>query len=73
METGDIPIHLKDAHYLGAKNLSRGVDYKYPHNYVNHYVKQQYLPDAICDKVYYNHGNNKNELAFKHYWDNLKK
>lgn len=72
IETGDIPLHLKDAHYSGAKNLGRGVSYKYPHNYSNHYVKQQYLPDFISDKVYYNHGNNKNELAFKHYWDNLK-
>lgn len=72
IETGDIPLHLKDAHYSGAKNLGRGVSYKYPHNYSNHYVKQQYLPDSISDKVYYNHGNNKNELAFKHYWDNLK-
>ena len=73
IETGDIPLHLKDAHYSGAKNLGRGVSYKYPHNYSNHYVKQQYLPDSISDKVYYNHGNNKNELTFKHYWDNLKK
>ena len=72
IETGGIPLHLKDAHYSGAKNLGRGVSYKYPHNYSNHYVKQQYLPDSISDKVYYNHGNNKNELAFKHYWDNLK-
>ena len=73
IETGDIPLHLKDAHYSGAKNLGRGVGYKYPHNYAKHYVKQQYLPDSISDKVYYNHGNNKNELTFKHYWDNLKK
>ena len=73
LETGDIPLHLKDAHYSGAKDLGRGVDYKYPHDYPNNYVKQQYLPESIKNKKYYTHGNNKNELAFKHFWDNLKK
>ena len=73
IETGDIPLHLKDAHYSGAKDLGRGVDYKYPHDYPNNYVKQQYLPESIKNKKYYTHGNNKNELAFKHFWDNLKK
>lgn len=72
IETGDIPLHLKDAHYLGAKNLGRGVDYKYPHNYPNHYVKQQYLPDAIKDKKYYIPGENKNEKSFKQYWNSVK-
>lgn len=72
IETGDIPIHLKDAHYSGAKNLGRGVDYKYPHNYPNHYVKQQYLPDTIKDKKYYIPGENKNERSFKQYWDSVK-
>ena len=73
IETGDIPLHLKDAHYSGAKDLGRGVDYKYPHDYPNNYVKQQYLPESIKNKKYYIPGNNKNELAFKHFWDNLKK
>lgn len=73
IETGDIPLHLKDAHYSGAKDLGRGVDYKYPHDYPNNYVKQQYLPESIKNKKYYTPGNNKNELAFKHFWDNLKK
>ncbi|MBC6002369.1 MAG: replication-associated recombination protein A [Paeniclostridium sordellii] len=72
IETGDIPLHLKDAHYLGAKNLGRGVDYKYPHNYPNHYVKQQYLPDAIKDKKYYIPGENKNEKSFEQYWNSVK-
>ena len=70
--TGDIPLHLKDAHYAGAKNLGRGVDYKYPHNYPNHYVKQQYLPDAIKDKKYYIPGENKNEKSFEQYWNSVK-
>lgn len=72
IETGDIPIHLKDAHYAGAKKLGRGVEYKYPHNYPYHYVEQQYLPDAIADKKYYVPGENKNESAFDSYWKNLK-
>ncbi len=72
IETGDIPLHLKDAHYLGAKNLGRGVDYKYPHNYPNHYIEQQYLPDAIKDKKYYIPGENKNEKSFEQYWNSVK-
>ncbi|WP_330616123.1 replication-associated recombination protein A [Romboutsia sp. 13368] len=73
IDIGDIPIHLKDAHYAGAKNLGRGVDYKYPHSFPNNYVKQQYLPDAIKDKKYYIAGNNKNEKLFENYWENIKK
>lgn len=72
INVGDIPIHLKDAHYLGAKNLGRGVDYKYPHDYKNNYVKQQYLPDEIKNKKYYIPGHNKNEMAFNNYWENIK-
>ena len=72
IETGDIPLHLKDAHYASAKKLGRGVDYLYPHDFENHYVKQQYLPDAIKNKKYYIHGKNKNESAFKNYWDVIK-
>lgn len=64
IETGDIPNHLKDAHYSGAADLGRGVDYKYPHDYPNHYIDQQYLPDPIKDRKYYNPGNNKNEKSF---------
>ncbi|MDC3415624.1 replication-associated recombination protein A [Aquibacillus salsiterrae] len=51
--TGDIPIHLKDAHYQGAISLGRGVDYKYPHNFDSGWVEQQYLPDRIKNKKYY--------------------
>ncbi|MEG0050718.1 MAG: replication-associated recombination protein A [Terrisporobacter sp.] len=72
IETGDIPIHLKDAHYSGAEKLGRGVEYKYPHNYPYNYVEQQYLPDAIKDKKYYIPNKNKNEIAFETYWNNLK-
>lgn len=49
-----IPKHLQDAHYKGAKDLNRGIGYKYPHDYPNHYVKQQYLPDEIKEYKFYN-------------------
>ncbi|SHF66587.1 replication-associated recombination protein A [Ornithinibacillus halophilus] len=52
-KSGEIPSHLKDSHYQGAKNLGRGVDYKYPHNYENGWVSQQYLPDSIKSRQYY--------------------
>ncbi|MBQ2755314.1 MAG: replication-associated recombination protein A [Oscillospiraceae bacterium] len=59
----DVPQHLKDAHYGGAEKLGRGIEYKYPHSYPGNYVEQQYLPDAIKDRVYYNFGDNKTEQA----------
>lgn len=50
---GEVPPHLKDAHYQGAKDLGRGVTYQYPHAYPDHWVKQQYLPDSLKNKHYY--------------------
>lgn len=50
---GEVPKHLKDAHYKGAAKLGRGLDYLYPHNYENGWVKQQYLPDPLKNKKYY--------------------
>jgi putative ATPase len=50
---GEVPAHLKDAHYKGAKELGRGIEYLYPHNFENGWVKQQYLPDRIKSKQYY--------------------
>ncbi|HZG73973.1 MAG TPA: hypothetical protein VEY51_20765, partial [Chondromyces sp.] len=52
-KNGEVPPHLKDAHYKGAKDLGRGVDYKYPHNYETGWIKQQYLPDTLKHKTYY--------------------
>lgn len=72
MDTGDIPLHLKDAHYSGAQKMGRGLEYKYPHSFKNNYVKQQYLPDNIKDQRYYSYGNNKHEQAMKQYWDKIK-
>jgi len=61
--TGPIPACLQDGHYAGAGKLGRAQGYKYPHSYPHHYVKQQYLPDALKDRVYYQFGDNKNEQA----------
>jgi putative ATPase len=52
-KSGDVPNHLKDAHYKGAAELGRGIDYKYPHDYESGWVKQQYLPDKLKHKKYY--------------------
>ncbi|KEI95897.1 replication-associated recombination protein A [Clostridium botulinum] len=69
---GDVPDHLKDSHYHGAKNL--GVEgYKYPHDFNNHYVSQEYLPKQLKDKVYYIAQHNKYEENLKKYWENIKK
>ena len=51
-DCGQVPIHLRDCHYKGAKKLGHGVDYKYAHNYPYHIVKQQYLPDELVGKNY---------------------
>jgi len=73
VDIGNIPDHLRDAHYSAASSLGRGVEYKYPHNYPNDWVKQQYLPDALSGKKYYVPKDNKNEKAFETYWNNIKK
>ena len=72
MDAADIPSHLKDSHYAGAKKLGRGLTYQYQHSYKNHYVRQQYLPDSLKDKTYYVYGDNKVEQAAKNYWDKIK-
>ena len=72
-ELGVIPPHLRDSHYSGAAKLGHGLDYKYPHDYPNHYVKQQYLPDNLVGSVYYHPGENKNERLIRQYMTELKK
>ena len=69
---GDIPSHLKDGHYEGAKKLGRAIEYKYPHSYPNNYIDQQYLPNNIKDIVYYSPGNNKAENSATEYWKSIK-
>ncbi len=51
--TGQVPIHLRDAHYKGAKQLGHGIDYRYPHNYPDGYVPQEYLPEHLKSKTFY--------------------
>ena len=51
--TGGIPPYLKDAHFSGARELGRGLTYKYPHDFDNHYVDQQYLPDELRGRRFY--------------------
>lgn len=72
IDTGSIPRQLQNMHYDGEGNTVKGQNYLYPHDFPNHYVEQQYLPDNIKDKVYYEFGNNKNEQAAKEYWDKIK-
>ena len=69
---GDIPRHLQNKHYDGADNPNKGQFYKYPHDYPNAWVDQQYLPDILKGSVYYEYGKNKNEQAFKAYWEAVK-
>ena len=52
-KVSEVPDHLRDSHYSGAKELGRGVEYKYPHSYENSWVEQQYLPDSLKDAQYY--------------------
>ena len=71
-DIGPIPRQLQNMHYDGEDNPEKGQHYLYPHSYPNHYIPQQYLPDAIRDRVYYEFGDNKNEQAFRAYWDRIK-
>lgn len=69
---GDIPRQLQNMHYDGEDNQNKGQFYLYPHDYPNHYIKQQYLPNVVKDREYYKYGDNKNEQAFKAYWEKIK-
>ncbi len=69
---GRIPRTLQNKHFDGEDNPNKGQFYKYPHDYKNHYVSQQYLPDDIKNRKYYEFGDNKIEQAAKAYWDLVK-
>ncbi len=69
---GQIPPYLRDAHYSGAKDLGRGLDYKYPHNYENHYVEQQYLPDELKGTRFYIPSDNGYEKAIQRWFERIK-
>ena len=69
---GNIPTVLKDAHFNGAKDLGHGVGYRYAHDFPNHYVEQQYLPDELVGTQYYEYGPNKMEQRAREYWKKIK-
>jgi len=70
--SGPIPRQLQNKHFDGEDNNNKGQFYKYPHDYPNHYVPQQYLPDKIKNRKYYVFGDNRNEQAAKEYWAKIK-
>jgi putative ATPase len=69
---GTIPAHLRDAHYKGAKDLGHGIGYLYAHDFKNHYVKQQYLPDELAGRVFYSPSDNGYEKQIKEHLKKLK-
>lgn len=71
-KTATIPPYLQDAHYKGAAKLGHGIGYKYAHDYKNHYVKQQYLPDEIKDYVFYIPSDNGYEKKIQEYFKKIK-
>lgn len=70
--TGPVPRNLQNKHYDGADAAQKGQHYLYPHEYPNHWVPQQYLPDALSGRVYYHPGENKNEQAYEAYWNRIR-
>lgn len=71
-DVGDYPRHLQNKHFDGDGAAVKGQHYLYPHDYPNHWVEQQYLPDKLVGRVYYNYGENKTEQTAKLYWDKIK-
>lgn len=72
-KTGSIPRTLQNKHYDSVEVQNKGQFYQYPHDFPNHWVDQQYLPDTLLGARYYSFGENKNEQSFKAYWENIKK
>ena len=70
--TAPVPTYLCDAHYKGAAKLGRGLGYKYAHDYPNHYVEQQYLPDAYKDMKFYEPTENGYEQTIREYFNKIK-
>ena len=69
----NVPRQLQNTHYDGKDAKVKGQNYKYPHDYSHHWVKQQYLPDDVKNARYYNYQDNKFEQTLKEYWDKVKK
>ena len=73
-DSGNLPIptHLQDAHYKGAAKLGHGVGYLYAHDYPNHYVEQQYLPDQLQGTQFYVQTDNGYEAAIREHMNKIK-
>lgn len=71
-KTPNVPAHLQDAHYKSAEKLGHGLGYKYPHEYPNHYVKQQYLPDELQQMTFYRPSDNGYEATIKEFFNRIK-
>ncbi len=67
-----VPRQLQNKHFDGEERERKGQNYLYPHSFENHWTYQQYLPDDIKDHRYYHFGDNKNEQAFRSYWEKIK-
>lgn len=70
-KTAAIPPYLQDAHYGGAAKLGHGIGYKYAHDYPNHYVKQQYLPDELVGQAFYEPSDNGYERNIKEHMERI--
>ena len=68
-KTPSVPAHLQDAHYKSAERLGHGLGYKYPHDFPNHYVTQQYLPDGLTDRKFYEPSENGYEKKIREYFN----
>lgn len=71
-KAGPVPRQLQNKHFDGEDAAVKGQNYLYPHDYANHWVAQQYLPDALRGTVYYEYGDNKTEQAARAYWQKVK-
>lgn len=72
-KTPPVPVHLQDAHYKSAGKLGHGKGYKYAHDYKNHYVKQQYLPDGLTGEVFYEPSENGYEQQIRAYYKKIQR
>ncbi len=71
--TAKIPAHLQDSHYKGSEKLGRGIGYQYAHDYPNHYVEQQYLPDGLENSKFYEPGKLGYETEVREYFRKIKR
>ncbi len=68
-----VPAHLQDSHYRGSKNFGHGIGYQYAHNYPNHYVRQQYLPDELMGETFYEPSDNGHEKEIKDWMEYIRR